>query len=157
MSKPGTRFRDLVSDGAIRPLDVVLFRDDDFVSSMIAKEQRSTMGIPSKRSVYSHIGIVVDRTVLPNVTEMRHGELYVWESTVSGRLLGKGVPNIYGGAHLGVQVRHLDTLVQAYDEKPDTFLGWAPLLPHFRRWVDEHIYDVQVHMGVLFHNLNGSL
>ena len=57
---------------------------------------------------------------------LENGKLYIWESTMSGRL-GGGVPDINGRTYLGVQLRDFDEVFKFYDQNPETRVAWCSL------------------------------
>ena len=123
--KPGAPFR------TIRPLiqtgDTLLFRGSDAVSDAITEVERRYDGA----NAFSHSGMAVWPRDLPTTSSIRRDgdqdRLYVLESTASGRLVD-GVPAITDDrGHLGVQIRDLDLVVEAYDASPKTRLAWLPL------------------------------
>lgn len=114
----------------IQTFDLLLFRGYDPVSDAIAAVERCFVGY----NEYTHVGIAVRGGDLPGT---HRGALYVWEATMSGPL-GDGVMNIDGEAFLGVQLRDLDDVVEAYDAHPDTRLAWAPLRRDARDRIAEY-------------------
>ena len=82
----------------IRPLDLILFKGDEFVSKMIRKLERSK--IKSNYVQYSHCALVLDRELL-NDYRLDPTKLYVFESTCSGKY-GNGINNIDGNAFLTI-------------------------------------------------------
>lgn len=96
----------------IKPLDVILFRGSDFVSNTIRYLSKKSMGGRYEAGCFSHVGIIVNKEVL-NLPEMEEGKLYIWESTISGRL-GGNVKNINNESFLGVQIRDFDKVVKLY-------------------------------------------
>lgn len=94
----------------IKPLDMIFFKGDDFVSETIRYLEKTRLG--KEAGEFSHCGIVVTSDLIshPNIEE---GKLYIWESTMSGSL-GNGVYNIEGKTFFGSQVRDLEKVVNAY-------------------------------------------
>jgi len=99
-----------------RPLDLILFRGSDFVSDTI-RTMCNTRLSKTWADNYSHAGVVVTSEILDH-PEVKEGVIYVWESTISGKL-GQNVYNISGESFLGTQLRNFDDLVIEYD-KPNT-------------------------------------
>lgn len=116
-----------------RPLDLLLWRGEDFISNTIRHFSDKAVG----NGDFSHAGMLVTRDILPSVTEMKKDRLYVWEATMSYPLCGitDGVPNIETGeGKFGIQIRDLEEVVQAYvADSDDTALGWARL--SYNPWV----------------------
>lgn len=105
-----------------RPLDLLLFRGTDAVSKTISCIEKKRLG----NGDYTHVGIVVTHALWPH-PNMRPGELYVWESTMSMACCGltDGVPDIeHNKGRFGVQVRRLSDVVAKYSGS----VAWAPLL-----------------------------
>lgn len=109
----------------LAPLDLLLFKGGDFVSDIIRKSERLWLG--KGAGEFSHVGLVVTRNLLPDNELLKWGELYIWESTISGKL-GQGVKNVEGRSFLGVQLRKLDDVIEAYDSSKKTRVAWCPLL-----------------------------
>ena len=107
----------------IRPLDVILFKGNEFVSKMIRKLERSK--IKSNYVQYSHCALVVSRDLL-NDYRLDPSKLYVFESTMSGHY-GNDIYNVDGNAFLGCQLRCLDDLVHAFDKPAKTAVAWLKL------------------------------
>jgi len=116
-----------------RPLDLLLWRGEDFISNTIRHFSDRAVG----NGDFSHAGMLVTREILPSVKEMKRGRLYVWEATMSYPLCGitDGVPNIETGeGKFGIQIRDLEEVLQAYvSDSNDTALGWARL--SYNPWV----------------------
>jgi hypothetical protein len=108
---------------SIRPLDLILFRGNDFVSKSIQKLSARELGPDARK--YSHCGIIVTREIL-DIPELEFNKLYIFESTVSGKL-GGNVRNIQGRAFLGCQIRDFDAVINSYDTPADTQVRWCKL------------------------------
>ena len=100
----------------ILPGDLVFFAGGDFVSGMIRFIQGRIGGKVNKHNIpsgtFSHVGMIVTPNILDH-PKVLPGKIYVWESTMSGRL-GSGVPNVDGESFLGVQLRNFEDLVPKY-------------------------------------------
>jgi hypothetical protein len=113
----------------IKPLDLVMFKGGDFLSDFIRFLEKSRNKNISKKEydlecdAFSHVGIVVNDEIL-NDPRLKPGKLYIWESTMSGKL-SDGVYNIDGKSYLGVQLRDLDKVVKAYDLDQDTDIAFC--------------------------------
>lgn len=117
-----------------RPLDLLLFRGTDMVSKSISCIEKRRVG----NGDYTHVGLVVTHDLWPH-PNMRRGELYVWESTMSMSCCGltDGVPDIeHNKGKFGVQVRRLADVVEKYSGS----VAWAPLFHN--PWAD-HADDVR--------------
>jgi hypothetical protein len=101
----------------IQPLDLLVFRGKDFVSSTIRVVQKKFLGSGD----WSHVGLVVTTDLLP-IKNGKPGKLYVWESTMSGRLTDGVYDTESGKAKFGVQIRDLEELLAASCE-----IGWCRL------------------------------
>lgn len=115
----------------IKPLDLLLFKGSDFISDTIRFLQKkqlrpdSVAGYKLDADAFSHVGLVVTSEILDD-DRLEEGVLYVFESTMSGRLTD-GVVNIEGEGFLGVQLRELDLVVQCYDKPEDSRIAVAPI------------------------------
>lgn len=115
-----------------KPLDLVLFRGGDLVSDAIRFLQgrclRATSSMKLEEGVrsFSHVGIIVTREILDD-ERLERDKLYVFESTMSGPLTD-GVLNVNGESFLGVQIRELDKVVNAYLKDEDARIAIAPLV-----------------------------
>ena len=136
-----TRSSDVLS--RIRPLDLIFFRGTDLVSHTIRECQRHH----AKSHCYdcslvpSHIGIVVNRELLPHVTCMKSSKLYLLESTITYGYV-TSTSRILDGVDNGVQLRELKRALDVYCNPPltayDKFCAtvracppsayWAPLI-----------------------------
>jgi hypothetical protein len=133
MGNQQTKQKEGVSWAAIRdtiqPLDLVLFSGADVLSSLIKFLERENLtpvsGSSQDAGAFSHVGLVVTKAIFDH-PKVLPGRLYVMESTISGRL-GNGVNNIDGKWHLGVQIRDLDELIEAYDKSARTAVAIARL------------------------------
>lgn len=99
----------------IKPLDLLLFKGTDFVSKTISKCELYMEGSGS----YSHTGIVISWEVMPFLSELEEGKLYIWESTMSGSCRGMNrggeVPDVETGKGcFGVQIRDLEEVIKHY-------------------------------------------
>jgi hypothetical protein len=121
--KKGRLYEDVRSK--LRPFDPLFFHGNDFVSSFILDLEKFGNKV-SKEDEFSHVGMVVTSDILHNEL-VKPGKIYVWESTISGRL-GQGVNNIHGKAHLGVQLRDFDELIGKYDAPNDTRIAYGTLI-----------------------------
>jgi hypothetical protein len=102
----------------IRPLDTLVFKGNDFVSTSITKIEKIAFG----NGDWSHVGLVVTTDLIPIKNGVK-GKLYVWESTMSGRLTD-GVYNVETGkSKFGVQIRSLDEILASNTCK----IGWCRL------------------------------
>lgn len=62
----------------IKPLDCIFFKGTEFVSHAIVELEKITLGVGE----WSHVGLVVNREILPNL-KVEDDDLYIWESTIS--------------------------------------------------------------------------
>jgi hypothetical protein len=107
------------------------------------------------QDTWTHVGIVVNKHVMPNLKVNDDG-LYLWESTVSGNYKDEVSKILDAELHqgiLGVQIRPLEEVVQAYlNEK--IVVGWAKLLhnPIFKT-----DFESEEHFQKRFKNLQTKL
>jgi hypothetical protein len=117
--KEGYKFINIKDE--IKPLDIILFKGPDFVSNLI----RCMEGFKVGTNTFSHAGMIVTSDIL-NDPRLEKGKLYIWESTMSGKL-GEGVTNIDGKSFLGVQLRDFEEVLKKYDENPKTRIALCRL------------------------------
>lgn len=115
----------------LRPLDLILFKGEDFVSDIIrymegGQEEGYIKCIRQpKPEKFSHCGILITRDVF-NDSRLEYGKFYILEATAGGKL-GQDVLDINGRTFIGVQIRDFDKLVYAYDSSPKTRIAWCKL------------------------------
>lgn len=143
--KPGVPYSEIRDKMAT--MDLLLFRGSDAVSKTIAGVESLYTGSGG----FTHAGIVIRPEDLPMDSDYRRRCIMsadpknqirtcvcVLESTASGKFID-GVPSVTdGGGHLGVQMRNLDQVVQAYDANPVTRLAWLPLNPTVKRGIRDN-------------------
>jgi len=118
--KTGIPYKEIKS--LIKPLDMILFRGGEAISSTIRILEKLQTG----NGDWSHVGIVVNTTILPNIPNGKSGKLYVWESTLSGDL-NDGILNTEGEVKFGVQFRELEKVVKGYNKNQKSLVAWAKL------------------------------
>lgn len=96
----------------IRPLDLVFFQGQEIMSKSIMVVEY--MVSKNRTPLYSHVGVVVDKSVLP-IPEIGDG-LYILESTLGVRYpKGGDVPiDVRGKGRFGVQIRVLEDVIVGY-------------------------------------------
>lgn len=110
---------------SFNPLDLIFFRGQDIVSAAICTLQELSTG----EGYWSHVGILVNNEILPEVEELLPDRWYVWESTMSGDLpIGTdGVLDIETNkGFFGVQLRDLEYVVRNYSQNCG-MVGWSKL------------------------------
>jgi len=113
--KPGIKYDQIKSQ--FKPLDLILFRGDDFVSNTISELEDIFLG----NGNWSHCGLVLTTDIIP-IKNGKPGVLYIWESTfdeVADVELDEQL--------LGVQVRELKKVVKNYDMSKKTSIAWCKL------------------------------
>ena len=119
--KPGTPLSAIQSQ--FKPLDLIVFRGSEYVSDAIALAQKFRFG----SGEWTHVGLVITTDLVP-IKNGKQGQLYIWESTMSGPL-ADGVNSIETGkGKLGVQIRSLADVIDKYDASEDSRIGWCELL-----------------------------
>lgn len=101
----------------LRPLDLLLFSGSDPVSGAIRLGEwlHGSPALRPANGFWSHVGVVATPEAVPGVRNARPGQLLVWESTASGRLLRALPPDVESGRGvLGVQMRDLAEVVRRY-------------------------------------------
>lgn len=112
----------IVAQDFIRPLDLILFRGSEFISTTI----RFLEKLEVDNGDWSHCGLVVTSDLVPTIKNAKPGKLYVWESTLSGEL-NDGIYDVESNATVfGVQIRSLDKLVIEYNKR-DRKIAWSKL------------------------------
>lgn len=103
----------------LRPLNLLLFSGDGFVSRTIKLVTENVDGIDSdKYSLWSHVGVIISKEYLPNVRGLVEGQLYCWEITYTGELSGDFTPDVESGStKFGVQIRNLHDVIKTYHGK----------------------------------------
>lgn len=120
-SKPGIPLS--VIKAQLQPLDMIIFRGNGLISESILLGQ--TLGLGSAE--WTHMGLVITTDILPIKNGVK-GQLYIWESVISGPL-GDGVNNIETDrARFGVQIRKLDDVIDKYDMSSESIIAWCQLL-----------------------------
>lgn len=114
----------------LKEFDLVFFRGGDvfsdairYVSKKFSRPSPSGYDLPADS--FSHVGMIVTDKILRD-DRVVHDKLYIWESTMSGPLTD-GVKNIDGKSFLGVQLRDLDEVVEAYLKVPGTEIAFSPI------------------------------
>jgi hypothetical protein len=105
---------------AVEPLDLIVFRGSDIVSWFIRKLERLEL----KDDCISHVGVAVNREVIPHLTAMDPSRMYVLESTVP---FSEPKDVISGGWRFGVQIRELNDVVTNYSVVKKGKVGYAKL------------------------------
>jgi len=104
----------------ISPLDLIFFRGRNVISGAIAYFECRTTG----RCDYTHVGLVINSEICPDITQLEKGKWYIWESVVSQRLDKGRPPDVVSGkGRSGVQIRDLKDVIQEY--KGD--VAWSKL------------------------------
>lgn len=129
----------------VKPLDVLLFVGDDFVSSAIRKIQRVQLG----NGDFSHAGMVVTSDVI-NDPSLENGKLYTWEIT-TGSHLNDGVPDIRGKRFLGVQIREFDQVFDSFKNKSGGKIAWCRLKKNPFIQVDADLFELKRQGTMIYH------
>lgn len=119
--------------------DIVFFRGGESASNMISKIEKKL----THNGLYTHVGLILLSNSFPigspyrfrgtssgsgsgsgncNDNMFEYVIPYVIESTMSGKL-SDGVLNIEGYSFLGVQIRKLDEVIEAYDKDTTTHIA----------------------------------
>lgn len=114
---PTKTFEEMLQD--FEPLSVVLFCGKDLSSKLIKSVQLSAMDKTSdvkKYGIYSHSGVLVNKSLFPNSETLDPKKWYVLEMTMSKQLSSDPVPNSEtGSGKFGLQIRDFEQVVQHYD------------------------------------------
>jgi len=131
-------------------LDILFFRSTCITSHIIAAASSLSTGVGE----FSHVGLVVDSTVMPFIKDMKPGTLYVWESTVSSQ--GEPLDIERKVPVSGTQIRELDAVVNnyyhaqsgvplvAFSKLKDEY---NPLLRNGRGWVVDQMWNAYQKYG----------
>lgn len=107
----------------LQPLDMIIFRGNGWDSRAILLGQKLGLGSGD----WTHMGLVMTTDIIPIQNGVK-GQLYIWESVLSGSL-GDGINNIETDqGRFGVQIRKLDDVIGKYDMSTETKIGWCQLL-----------------------------
>jgi hypothetical protein len=106
-----------------RAFDLIFFKGGEIISDLIRYLEKERLG--KEAGEFSHVGMIITTEILDH-PKMKQGELYVWESTMSG-FLSDDINNIEGTSFFGSQVRNLEELVKAYTSNKNTKVAWARL------------------------------
>lgn len=149
VAKEGYLYEKLKDD--IQPLDLILFKGSDFVSDIIRLIQYVELKNNWSED-FTHSGIIVTRELLDD-DRLEPGKLYIWESTISGKL-GNKVYNIKGKSHLGVQLRCFDDLIVPYDKPNNTTVAWCKLNDNPWANVEQRV-ELKAKFQEVFNKYNG--
>jgi hypothetical protein len=94
----------------IKPLDLILFSGNNFLSRTIKLVEKEKIGL----GTISHVGIVVNKELLPHIKELEYNQLYIWESTNSRIKVSNHPKDILGKSKFGVQIRNLKEVIEFY-------------------------------------------
>jgi len=106
----------------IQPLDILLTRTNEASSIFIRSAQARLLG----HGEFSHVGIVVDSTIMPIVEAgkgMIPGKKYFYECTMDQNV----VDVVSGKLRKGVQVKELGAFFEGYMKFPGAVIVWAKL------------------------------
>jgi hypothetical protein len=97
----------------IKPLDLILFSGNSLISKTIKIIEKGKYGIGN----ISHVGVVVDHTLFPDLKEMSEYKLYIWESTSSKCNPEESMLETIGSFKnvFGVQIRDLEKVIMCYN------------------------------------------
>lgn len=104
----------------LTPLSIVLFCGSDWVSKIITGISAEQMSDKEEKQfgVWTHVGILVNKEVMPFLPNIQNIEWGCLEMTCSGKLAGDPTPDLVTGkGKFGVQVRDLVGLLQTYPGK----------------------------------------
>lgn len=155
---------DLVDDfiKKIRPLDLIVFKTVDPISSGIQNLQNEITGYGD----VSHVGVCISREYCEKIKVSTDNDktLYCWELTASG-WIGDGVKNAETGkSSFNVQVRDMRTLIKTYLMNSNTNIGVCrlidnPIIKHVDETTsqyDRRIDDLKTKISVAYDLYNGN-
>ncbi|KAI8912791.1 hypothetical protein EDD86DRAFT_117506 [Gorgonomyces haynaldii] len=134
------------NEAPVMPFDLVLFKGDDPVGKMIQKIENDHVHESVRKKdgpLWTHVGVVVSKDVLP-LDCLEPGKLYIYESILSGTVLGvytysevpaadHPVSNIKKEFYAGPQLREFEATVK--ESKGD--IGIARLTREHRRMIQK--------------------
>jgi len=105
----------------IRPFDVIMYKGSSVFSGLISLVEKIFIG----NGEWTHIGLVVTTELLPGMSNVHKGKLYVYESLLSH----DDNPDIESGnPNFGVQIRDLAKSVKLSNADPEQRVAWCKLL-----------------------------
>lgn len=135
-----------------QPLDVIFYHGRGIFSTVI----RLMETLVTDDSRFSHVGVVVTRELLPNVSELEDGVKYILESNIVIPYLTDGQPDIRSGkAKIGVQIRSLEDVARGFTTSREgnyialSKLGGSP-------WNDEPSRDLLIDKSSSFFDEFGN-
>ena len=150
----------------IRPLDLIVFKSMDPISSGIQDIQNEMVGYGE----ISHVGVAISReycdkiNIVDGKASRDKKTLYCWESTLSG-LVGDGVNNAEtGGSSFNVQIRDMREVIKAYLTNPKANIGVCRLIdnPILKRkgettsQFDRRIDELKMKISIAYDLYNGN-
>lgn len=148
--KRGRLYTDIKSK--LRPLDLLAFKGSCFVSSVISDLEKRGKSY-THGGDFTHVGMIINNEVIDDPS-LKNGKLYVLESTMGG-ILGSGVKNIYGKVCLGVQIRDLDEVINAYDKPDETHIAWCPLTNN--PYISNDKTMIKTKLTELYNQISGAM
>ena len=104
----------------LRPFDAIFFGGDAIFSKIVKLTEKHGNYMEGMNE-FSHVGIVVTSDILLHPLILP-GKFYILESTWGGKF-GHDVMNIEGNTCIGVQLRDLDEVVDAYDKSNQSVIA----------------------------------
>lgn len=101
----------------IQPLSILLFNGNDVCSELVEwiESKRVDPKYIKDYGLYSHCGIIVNKQLFPNVSQMEDGKLYVFEMKPKNSIFTKDAPDIETNTDRnGLQIRDLESVVKTY-------------------------------------------
>ena len=137
------KYKDIKNE--IKPLDLLVFKGGEVVSTAIRLLEQLQVG----NKDWSHVGIVINTDLLPNIPNGKKNKLYILESGMSGDL-NDGVPTTDGKVVLGVQVRDLEEVIKGYNKLDDTLVGWCKLKNNpYNQKINESLEEYEARLLIL--------
>jgi len=143
LSFPSVKYEDVKEQ--IKPFDVVLFRSNDLVSTLISNVQKMTTG----HGCFTHAALIVMGEFVgrPELGD----RLLTLEITLGGKL-NDGVTDIDGKVFLGVQLRYFDEVIK-HSEK----VGWLKLRRNPIEYYDQvEIKELKQKCTEVFNEISGD-
>lgn len=125
--KINKNFREIMN--YFRPLDLLLFDSDGTISTVINTIQKFKI----KDSKWSHVGILVNKSIMPYISNLKEGKWYIWESVMTQKT--GMLPSEYKIVDIetqegvfGVQIRDLELVLKEKIKKKDQRFAIAKLI-----------------------------
>ena len=108
----------------LKAFDLILFKSVDGAGKLITSLEKAKFG--ESGGLFSHTGIIITTEVYSD-KNMKDGELYIFESTASGRL-GGNIYDINSNWFIGCQIRNFHDVLKSYTSTPGNRVAFRKVL-----------------------------